>query len=494
MKRFTRKELKRIRTGLLFLFPNIFGFLAFTIIPLVLSFVLAFTNWDVRRHNMFKEESLEFIGLENFSRLFSHPQFYQYLGNTLFLMIGIPFSIAGSLILALLLTRDAGSGRSGLRVGLLAASVIIGGCSLLLMFILGAPNVFILLSLLVLTLLVSGVLGGPTIYRTVFYAPHFTAGVATFLLWKQMYHAETGPINNILRPVLDRLESLVLYFPSWSGGMVSLLLLACFFILLHGYLKRLHRARSDAEVGTMGLTLSLVLIMIPPALVMRWGPPAAGLAVFGTSLAMVLFSGFRMAGTRPLHEMSEDRGLGSCLMLSSGILVLQFLLLGLARVFLQLPAMAAEGLSPPNWLSDYHWAKPAIMFMAFWAAVGSNNMILYIAGLTNIPRELYEAADIDGASGMQRFWNITWPQLAPVTFFIVIMSMINGLQGGFEMARTMTEGGPAGATTTLSYFVFIEGFETGRLGYASAVVWTLFIMVFAITLFNFKFGNRYVND
>ena len=78
---------------------------------------------------------------------------------------------------------------------------------------------------------------------------------------------------------------------------------------------------------------------------------------------------------------------------------------------------------------------------------------------------------MDGASSLQRFWHITWPQLAPVTFFIGVMGIIYGLQGGFEMARVMTMGGPAGSTTTLSYFIYLEGFETGRLGYASAAAW-----------------------
>jgi multiple sugar transport system permease protein len=134
------------------------------------------------------------------------------------------------------------------------------------------------------------------------------------------------------------------------------------------------------------------------------------------------------------------------------------------------------------------------MIMMLWMAIGSNNMILYLAGLSNISPELYEAAEIDGASTFQKFWNVTWPQLAPVTFFIFVMSMIHGLQGGFEIARTMTEGGPAGATTTMSYSVYIEGFETGRLGYASAVAWALFLLVATVTLFNFKFGNRNTND
>ena len=74
------------------------------------------------------------------------------------------------------------------------------------------------------------------------------------------------------------------------------------------------------------------------------------------------------------------------------------------------------------------------------------------------------------------------------------MSVIGGLQGGFEMARTMTKGGPFGSTTTLSYFIYNEGFNTGRLGYASSIAWTLFAMVFTATMLNWKFGSRYVND
>ena len=89
--------------GLGFLAPNILGFLTFTLGPLVFSLFLAFTNWDLRLHNMFKDEELQFVLLENFTRLFKDPDFWKYLGNTLFLMMGIPFSIAGSLFAAILL-------------------------------------------------------------------------------------------------------------------------------------------------------------------------------------------------------------------------------------------------------------------------------------------------------------------------------------------------------------------------------------------------------
>lgn len=494
-RRGLKNPAQRLRTGLLFLLPNILGFLAFTVIPLILSFVLAFTNWDVQRHNMFKDEPLQFVGLDNFVRLFTHPQFYQYLGNTLFLMIGIPFAIAGSLGAALLLTRNFGKGRAGMRIGLLIAGGILGICCMVLVLGLGAPSVFLLLGLLAVTLLFGGIWGGQTFYRTLFYAPHFTAGVATFLLWKQLYHAEHGPINNALRPGLDALGAGIRIVPDWMGLVFSVLFLAALIFLTAGQFKRLRRLYEDAEVGVGALLFSSGILLVPAMLAPRWMvDPVKG---WGVALLLVATAGFflwQTRGLKPLREVPRDRGLGESALFSAGVLILTLFFLGFSQLSLHLPGMADEGLNPPNWLSDFHWAKPAIMIMAFWGAVGSNNMILYIASLTNIPRELYEAADIDGASRLQRFWNITWPQLAPVTFFIVIMSVISGLQGGFEMARTMTQGGPAGATTTLSYYVFIEGFETGRLGYASAVVWTLFLMVFAITLFNFKFGNRYVND
>ena len=132
--------------------------------------------------------------------------------------------------------------------------------------------------------------------------------------------------------------------------------------------------------------------------------------------------------------------------------------------------------------------------MGVVTSVGGGNMLLYLAGLSNIPPELYEAADIDGASGWQRFWSVTWPQLAPTTFFIVVMSCIGGLQGGFDVARVMTNGGPSGTTTTLSFFIYDKAFNEFRFGYASAIAWVLFMIVFAVTAVNWKFGNRQLND
>jgi multiple sugar transport system permease protein len=153
--------------------------------------------------------------------------------------------------------------------------------------------------------------------------------------------------------------------------------------------------------------------------------------------------------------------------------------------------LASVGVSGPDWLNSTAWAKPALVLMGVWTAAGGNNMIIYLAGLQNIPPQLYEAASVDGAGAWRQFWHITWPSLAPTTFFIFTMSIIGGFQGGFNAAYMMTGGGPAGSTTTLSYYIFNTAYS-GRLlmGYGCAIAWVLFAMVFVVTLFNWRYGGR----
>jgi len=491
----TRKTL----TGLAYLAPNITGFLCFTLLPLIASFAMAFTNWDMRHHNMFSGETPSFVGLDNFTRLLGHPQFWQYFGNTLFLMMGIPFGIAGSLGAALLLNQEVTSGRaSGLpMLRFISTTVLAAALCLLVALGFGATALGILLIGLFGVILVGGASGGNTVYRTIFYTPHLIAGVPVFILWKKLYSPETGPINFALRPVLESLTLSVRNGPHllWTitGGLLTLLLL---FLLYRG-IRALARGWRDGEVGGGTLLLSLLLLTLPAALGFRWLPR--------TSFAVLCLGGFAVIAiallapamrSERLETPAAGKGFGSYFMMAAALMVAAFVCVGLSIVATQVPAWAAkpEGLEAPKWVADFYWAKPSIMMMGLWAAIGSNNMILFLAGLTNVPQELYEAADIDGASRFQRFWHVTWPQLAPITFFVVVMSVINGLQGGFEMARTMTQGGPAGATTTLSYYIYNEGFQTGRIGYAAAISWVLFAFVFTVTLLNIRFGSRYVND
>ncbi|MDI6784729.1 MAG: sugar ABC transporter permease [bacterium] len=320
----TKRKVKEAVSGYAFILPNIIGFLVFTSLPVLASFLLSFTQWDLLG-------AREWVGLKNFYNLlwFTIPpgsvqhwydyllfwkvfepldaQFWKFLGNTLFFMFGIPLSMAGSLALALALNQK---------------------------------------------------IRGRVIFRTIYFLPTITAGIATYLLWRWLYNADFGLIN-------------------------------------------------------------------------------AFISKFGQLIGMQL--------------------------------------------------------TGPEWLASTAWAKPALMLMFFWAGVGGVNMILYLAGLQNVPSHLYEAADIDGASSWQQFRHITWPMLTPTTFFIFTMSLIGGFQGGFDAAYVMTGGGPAGATTTLSYYIYNNAFVWFKMGYAASIAWVLFFLVFIATILNWKYGGKRVH-
>ncbi len=168
---------------------------------------------------------------------------------------------------------------------------------------------------------------------------------------------------------------------------------------------------------------------------------------------------------------------------------------GAVRLAHLFPGVSVRPLTVPQppWLKGYHWAKPSLMIMRVWGGMGGTSMILYLAGLQGISPELYEAAEIDGAGPWQRFRHITLPMLTPTTFFIFITSVIGGFQGGFDAAYVMTRGGPDGATTTISYYIFNHAFRWFNMGYAAAIAVVLFFIVFAVTLVNWKYGGRKVN-
>jgi multiple sugar transport system permease protein len=161
------------------------------------------------------------------------------------------------------------------------------------------------------------------------------------------------------------------------------------------------------------------------------------------------------------------------------------------------PLLEAAGAKQPGesikWIADPAWAKPALILMGLWVGIGGQNCILYLAGLQGIPGELYEAAEMDGAGWWQKLRYITWPMLAPTTFFILIMSIIYGFQSGFVGIHILTRGGPAGATTNVLYYIYNHAFEWFKMGRASALAMILFAVVFTFTLINWKFGKRGVD-
>lgn len=294
-----------------FLLPSVVGFALFTALPVVASLALSFYKWDIITWPP------TFAGLENFTRLVgwhrevagwvpNDPLFWKYTSNTVFLMLAIPVHMLGSLLLAGLLNQR---------------------------------------------------LKGLVFFRTIFFLPTISSGVAIVLLWWWLYNPEFGPVNR-------------------------------------------------------------------------------GIEALGDLLRLPL------------------RG--------------------------------------PQWLTDEAWAKPALMLMGVWMVVGGYNMVLYLAALQGIPKELYESAEIDGAGSWHKFWAITWPMISPTTFFILTMSIIGGFQGGFTFAYIMTRGGPNGATTTLEYYIFNNLFVYQHAGYAAAIAWLLFVVLFLVTLIQWRSGRRWV--
>jgi multiple sugar transport system permease protein len=324
LKPHVKRRIKESLKAYCFLAPNLIGFLAFTLIPVVASAILSFTNWDI----LTPLNQITFTGFRNYFQLLgfktyssnpvdilsgvlqimghylvvNDPLFWKYLWNTVYLMGGIPFSMVGSLILALALNQK---------------------------------------------------IRGIVFFRTLYFLPSISAGVALFMLWRWVYNPDYGLLNSLLH-----------------------------------------------------------------------------------------------------------------------------------RIF---------GMNGPAWLGDPVWVKPAFIFMGIWIGVGGINMILYLAGLQNIPSEYYEAAEIDGASAWQKFKAITWPMLTPTTFFIFTMSLIAGFQGGFDAIYIMTGGGPAGESTTMGYYIYQTAFQNYRMGYAAAEAWVLFLIVFIVTLLNWKYGGQRVH-
>jgi multiple sugar transport system permease protein len=142
------------------------------------------------------------------------------------------------------------------------------------------------------------------------------------------------------------------------------------------------------------------------------------------------------------------------------------------------------GIGPIDWLGDPRWAMPAIILMAIWKNFGYN-MLIFIAGLQSIPEELYEAARIDGANALRRFWHVTIPQLAPTFLFVGVVTMIGYFQL-FAEPYVMTGGGPLRATTSLVLFMYEEGFRWWRMGVAAAIAFVLFAIILLWTLLQMR--------
>jgi multiple sugar transport system permease protein len=145
---------------------------------------------------------------------------------------------------------------------------------------------------------------------------------------------------------------------------------------------------------------------------------------------------------------------------------------------------------PPTWLADFSWAMPALIVMGVWGGIGYA-VLIYSSSIQALPRDLYDAADIDGASEVQKFFRITIPMLSPTTFFLVITGFISSFQV-FGSIVVMTGGGPGTSTNVLVFYIFRVAFEFFRMGYAAAISWVLFMILFVVTLLQWQGQKRWV--
>lgn len=151
-------------------------------------------------------------------------------------------------------------------------------------------------------------------------------------------------------------------------------------------------------------------------------------------------------------------------------------------------ALGAMHLPQPDWLGDPHWAMPAIILLGVWKGFGYT-MIIFIAGLQNVPEELYEAARLDGAGMWRQFRHVTLPMLGPTFLFVGVVVAIGQLQI-FAEPYVMTKGGPLNKTLTIVMMMYEQGFKFWRMGYAAAVAFVLFLIIGAATLLQMRLREK----
>lgn len=149
------------------------------------------------------------------------------------------------------------------------------------------------------------------------------------------------------------------------------------------------------------------------------------------------------------------------------------------------------GLPKPEWLNQPQTAAIAVVIVLLWSGVGYD-MIIFLAGLQNIPREYYEAAQIDGASTFRQFRDITLPLLTPTTFFLSVVAIIGSLQV-FDLVYVMTRVGNINRFPTIVYYIYEEGFVNFRMGYAVSIAWVLLVIILVFTLLQFWLQRRWVH-
>ncbi len=301
---------------------------------------------------------------------------------------------------------------------------------------------------LTLAMFLNARIRGQSFYRVIFYIPHLVPTVVVAILWMWIFNPQYGLLNIVLSVVLGGIDA-------WTESYFNL---------------------KAARLGHYFLTpLSLCLF----AAILQ-GLAAAGL---------MRGSPFRCrAGLRRVLKTL----IGTALVLA--------MIAAATAVANYLMPVDMKKLHVPGWLSDGNpmpaavsfapsWALWALIVMSMWGV--GQMAIIYLAKLQDVPAELYEAAEIDGANWMQKTWQITIPMISPVILFNVVMAIIGTFQV-FAEPYIMTGGGPEDKTRFVAMFVYDQAFQFQRVGYGSAVAWVLFLMIVILTILAFRLSQKRV--
>lgn len=231
----------------------------------------------------------------------------------------------------------------------------------------------------------------------------------------------------------------------------------------------------------MGNTLFYVLAIVPLQL------------IIGLLMAVALNTGLKGLGVyRVIYFMPVVTNVVAAAMVFQWLFNQDF---GLISSWIwQFNEATGIPIQPPNWLADAFWSKPTVAVLTVWKNVGFT-MVIYLAGLQGISQNLYEAAEVDGASKWQQFRHITIPMVSPTTFFLLIIQMIGAFQLFAEpYVMTRVGGGePLQATLSIVYYIFQNAFSYQKMGSAAAISWVLFAIILVITIFQLRMQRRWVH-
>jgi multiple sugar transport system permease protein len=149
------------------------------------------------------------------------------------------------------------------------------------------------------------------------------------------------------------------------------------------------------------------------------------------------------------------------------------------------------GIAGPQWLFSDTWAMPSVIIVGVWKNVGYS-IVIFLAALQGVPEELYDAAKIDGANAWSRFTQVAIPMISPAIFFVIVMSIIGSFINTFDAIYILTQGGPANATMVIVYYLYQNAFQFYQMGYAAAIAYVLFVILFIATLIQWRLRRRWV--